>query len=510
MSWYVGQDGQQIWIRRDEVVYTVVRPREDLPLETLTYLSVNSKKATFQEHLTDDIDEECKGPKNSRRHRDKLAGRQRGFLVRVDVEQSRVIPCVKEATKRLLDKGVASRIDADEASNAKKNKKKENMEVKILGVNECRVETTARVYHFAHGPGFRIEVSEGPVQQTIHVFTGRKEISPQDWHSQLMSAVEANGAHVVLSRRVRGDADAEVGEVQRHGRKDMAQQDDDAWFESALRECMHVNQDGNVIEEEQAAKPAENRTSEAGETLLQPRERPPTEKPPEPPKAAPQAPSISRAKAEQVPEWRRRTAQQQPQTQPSQRQARGAPSRADELKLRAEARQGWAPSVVKPKAPPRLLPQPAWQAAPAVPASQARAQASQARTPAPQASAQAHRAPQPAQLGMAQGADLLRLLRTPVPPPEASRCEEPAAVEPAWEKSWDKGWDPSWEPSRARWQRWQATSQATSHAPEHPAGQQAQCGECGNQSKLFVDSGDGRGYCRSCWISYYGSEPPNV
>ncbi|CAK0792711.1 unnamed protein product, partial [Prorocentrum cordatum] len=117
MSWYLGPDGQQIWSRvapgqrvpRDETVYTIVEGAGALPLENLSYLTSSSKKAVFHECIVDDDLNSGK----SNRQREKLKGRQRGFILRADTDESplgRVVPWFKAAAQHLLDGDVVSRV----------------------------------------------------------------------------------------------------------------------------------------------------------------------------------------------------------------------------------------------------------------------------------------------------------------------------------------------------------------------------------------------------------------
>jgi len=128
MSWYVDQEGQQIWIARDETVFTVIEVSGKLPTDNLTYLTVHSKKAAYQEHLIKDdilVDGKSKVP---RRRREQQAGQQRGFIVRVEVEDAplqRVVPVFKAAAHKLIDDTNVSRIDADDPTNSSRSKKKE-------------------------------------------------------------------------------------------------------------------------------------------------------------------------------------------------------------------------------------------------------------------------------------------------------------------------------------------------------------------------------------------------
>jgi hypothetical protein len=247
MSWYVGKDGEHLWIKRDETVYTVIQPEDSLPVESLTYLALNSKKAVYQEHLIGDDAGDVKN--NSKRRREKQAGRQRGYIVRIEQEeQVRVVPSIKAATLKLIDDQVVSRVDADEAANSKKKKNNKQANVSTvstvaLGINECRVETSARIHHFAHGPGFSVEVCEGSAHQKIHFFTDKKELSCKEWHRHLVAAVESTGAHVMLARKTQAEASqedlqckaaADLIERVRSLRKDNAQKEDDAWLESVM------------------------------------------------------------------------------------------------------------------------------------------------------------------------------------------------------------------------------------------------------------------------------------
>jgi len=290
------------------------------------------------------------------------------------------VPSFKAAALKLLDDDVVSRVDADEAANLKKKKNKPvNVSSLTLGVNECRVETSSRIHHFAHGPGFRVEVSEGSVHQKIHFFTNRKEMACKDWHSHLVAAVESTGSHVMLARRTQVEASAEASQEDlqskaaadliervRSLRKDNAQKDDDAWLESVMN-----------------AKVEESASSDAGSSA--------DDDPPE--KSAPtvangtgldksmpvvQATQPSRSGAE-LPEWRRReqtTAaakqQQQRQTQqPSKQQSKHQQSKQEQKPkwqpssiqqlLRQQMLEGQQPSGQPPtrqQQPPPRLPQP--------------------------------------------------------------------------------------------------------------------------------------------------------
>lgn len=242
MSWYVGQDGRKIWVERTELVYTVSEVEAELPLHTLTYLVSNAAKPIFAEHIVeDDI-----GGKKGKKSKEKQAGKQRGFVVRVDQDdKSRIIPAFRAAADRLLSSGACSRIDVDDSSGTsrkKKGPKEEEAEpslslLQTLGVNECRIETTGRCQHQAHGTGYRIEVAEDGQQQRLHAFTSSKQLPPADWHARLVEAVQAAGARVMLGRMV--DAEPPAGAQGSGGRgPDGARVEEDAWLESVLGRCM--------------------------------------------------------------------------------------------------------------------------------------------------------------------------------------------------------------------------------------------------------------------------------
>ncbi|CAJ1352798.1 unnamed protein product [Effrenium voratum] len=240
MSWYIGEDGEQIWIKRDSAVFTVVVSDKPLPTEQLSYLAVSSKKAVYQEAICDD--DLSAGGRSKRK--EKQTGKQRGFIIRA-VEESplaRVIDWFKDPAKQLMNCAVVSRVDADEAANVKKAKKKEkDLAVPNLGANECRIETTSRIHHFAHGPGFRVEVSEGTSAQRLNMFTSRREIPLKDWLAFLLKALESRtGRHVMILKRsgkevlggAVGEKQAEEAKVQL--RRDKAQQAENEWLQSLL------------------------------------------------------------------------------------------------------------------------------------------------------------------------------------------------------------------------------------------------------------------------------------
>mmetsp|Transcript_105695 Transcript_105695/g.340900 ORF Transcript_105695/g.340900 Transcript_105695/m.340900 type:complete len:309 (+) Transcript_105695:117-1043(+) len=273
MSWYVGQDGRKVWVENSETVYTVGEPEEELPLETLTYLAVNSHKPVFQENI---INEDT--GKKTKKAKEGAAGRQRGFVVRVEQEdKGRVVATFRAAAEKLLASGIVSRYDVDESSTGSKKKrgKKEEEEEPVLmmqplGSNECRVETTARCQHNAHGIGFRVEVAEGGAKQRIHMFTANKELSTRDWYKHLVEAIESVGLRVMLGRMNVADGDGPTGAAGIKGedggskggkagaraKKDEAREDEDEWLESVLGRCM--------ISNTEKAKPVAGEATEGG------------------------------------------------------------------------------------------------------------------------------------------------------------------------------------------------------------------------------------------------------
>lgn len=258
MSWYVGKDGQQIWVARDQKVFTVVQPDSQLPTEKLTYLCKLREKASYVHHMVED-----ENPKDKKR-----AGRQRGFIVRVvdpeEQQQIRVVPWFKPAVMHLLDSGFISRADAEDAVNLKK-KKKQDKALSAFGTNESRVEARARCHHAVYGPGFRVDITEDMVRQRVHLFT--KEVIPvSDFHTALCSAIESTGGHVMLARRTqhealraRGTADDDVCKVAL--KQDLVQNGENEWLESVMGGCMLLSSSEDedlVVEDDYSKVPAGN------------------------------------------------------------------------------------------------------------------------------------------------------------------------------------------------------------------------------------------------------------
>lgn len=251
MSWYVDQRGRQIWVEREETVFTIDEPPEDPPTENLTYLASASSKAVYAEHCID----EASASRGSKK-KDAQAGRQRGFVVRMDHEDdglSRVTSDFQAVANGLLSSGAVSRLDVDASREGGKKKKKKSKDKKPdeeveeekekepalpLGINECRVETTGRCLHISHGTGWKVEVSSGDGSQRIFMFTAKKELTSAEWHKQLLTSMESSGTRVMDGRMLgdapEGKAPGKAGPP----KKDEAQRDEDEWLESMLGRCM--------------------------------------------------------------------------------------------------------------------------------------------------------------------------------------------------------------------------------------------------------------------------------
>lgn len=246
MSWYVGYDGRQVWVEAREKVFTCDKPEAELPKRILTYLASNLQKTVFAEHAVDE-DDGKKGKK-----KDRQAGKQRGFIVRVDQdERVNVSPTLQAAVDKLLSTGVVSRVDLDESEGKKRNKKgREVDEVEQpeqsgipLGVNECRVEIISRCQHQAHGVGFTIAAAEGGGLQRIHCFTANKELSVDEWHGALIKALGANGSRVLMGRMSPAIAPDPPESKDSSKAKEAAKEEDD-WLDSLMGRCMVSSKEG--------------------------------------------------------------------------------------------------------------------------------------------------------------------------------------------------------------------------------------------------------------------------
>lgn len=256
MAWYVDTSGRQVWVDADETVYTVTAADDNLPVHTLTYLAVNSKKTVYTEHaIQDEI--EAKGKKKDQ------AGKQRGFIVRVETESDdcNVISCFHAAARKLLDDRVVSRIDHDEGQTERRRKKRgqkkveepqedqdvdvvetKQIDLSTLAPNECRVETIARCTHNAHGPGFRVEVAKDGSRQALHMFTDKKELPVSEWFDRISDAIRSTGPRVMDCRvapslcPTGADGKTLEGGVKGARRKEEAeaQNEDDEWLSSMM------------------------------------------------------------------------------------------------------------------------------------------------------------------------------------------------------------------------------------------------------------------------------------
>lgn len=252
MSWYVSIDGRQVWVERDETVYTLgdTPVAKDLPKQELSYLATATKQAIYTEHMVDD---DLGGKRG--KAKEKQSGRQRGFVVRMDCVEARtkVNSSAQGIVDRLFDTGTISRLDIDESEKPKsrrsKAEKKEHAEKEKaakekeaateevpaeveapLGPNECRVELKARIQHFAHGKGFLVVVSEDGARQRLHVFTTDQELPVAEFHRRLLEAVQHTGRRAALGHMQTQDPPPT--------KRDEKKQEDDDWLSSVMGRCM--------------------------------------------------------------------------------------------------------------------------------------------------------------------------------------------------------------------------------------------------------------------------------
>lgn len=514
MAWYVGKDGQQRWIPKDDSVYTVIQPADKLPIEDLSYLVKTSTKAVFQEHLVDE-DLDCK--RGSGRQKARTSGRQRGYVVRVhQEEQLRVVPFFKESTVKLMNCGLVSRVDTDDAVNMAKRKKKVTAGDEIsLGVNECRIETTSRIHHFAHGPGFRVEVAEGNIMQRIHFFTSKREIAGKEWHKALVAALESTGAFVMLARRTADAAekaikDGDEGIEQISSlRMDEAQKEDADWLQS-LMQMKPDEQDSESSEDDGPAPVQPAAKAEARPTS-----------------------QTAATSTGDVPEWRRRNADQAP----------AESSRPDDPSVRKQ------PAVSSRPGDPSIRKQPAVSSRPGDP-SVRKQPAVSSRAGDPSIKKQAQPKQQPQKNGRQQEQDPAQ---RPAQPTEKQggwwqgkeQSWEPQLWrEPAKQKQWSESPPPYAPPTRNKdqWGEW-SDSRSYYEAPARPQAKQCsapvkdffakaakaekkqssngkgqelmdmlvKCAECGRGKplKLWQDPDDDQWYCRVCWVNFYERDPPD-
>jgi len=255
MSWYVGLDGRKVWVDRDDTVITVGEAPEEqeLSLENLAYLASATSKAVYAEHIIDDDP----GDKRGKKAKEKQSGKQRGFVVRLDSDsRTRVTAPLQAAADRLIEAGVVTRIDLDDSGAPGKRKGKDKDKDKgpaveeispPLGANECRVETRARIQHFAHGHGFQVDVLESGSRQRLHLFTAEQELSAEAWHQRMLAAIEAAGSRVALGRMAgedlppgpAGRGASKGGVVQpAPPKRDEAREQEDDWLDSVFGRCM--------------------------------------------------------------------------------------------------------------------------------------------------------------------------------------------------------------------------------------------------------------------------------
>mmetsp|Transcript_3499 Transcript_3499/g.3854 ORF Transcript_3499/g.3854 Transcript_3499/m.3854 type:complete len:282 (-) Transcript_3499:138-983(-) len=250
---------RQAWVEARETVFTCDKPEEELPKKHLTYLASNLQKTVFAEHAVDE-DDGKKGKK-----KDRQAGKQRGFIVRVDQdERVNVLQVLQAATDKLLSTGIVSRVDLDETEGKKRNKKGREVEEVVeecekaslpLGVNECRVEIIGRCQHQAHGVGFTISAAEGNVLQRIHLFTAGKELTVDSWHNALVKALQADGTRVMMGRV--SPAIAPDPPEKESKAKEAAKEEDD-WLDSLMGRCMvSSSKDGPAVPAVPVPAPAE-------------------------------------------------------------------------------------------------------------------------------------------------------------------------------------------------------------------------------------------------------------
>mmetsp|Transcript_4504 Transcript_4504/g.10962 ORF Transcript_4504/g.10962 Transcript_4504/m.10962 type:complete len:457 (+) Transcript_4504:1-1371(+) len=453
MSWYTGQDGQQIWVSRGEAVFTVVcDPEQDLPTEHLTYLATHTRKAVYQEFT---VDESFLGDGKTKVQRrggsKKQSGRQRGFILRTDGGEEvapihRVVPWFKAAAQELVDSQVVSRLDVEDAANVRRRR-----QALSLGADEVRVETSTRVGHFAHGPGFRVEITDGIVWQRLHFFTAGKEVPFQEWQNLLNNAIASTGSPVMLTKpSALPKVDNRAAELEKENmsdqalvsnpvclqlKKDKAQEEDDDWLANLL---------GGPQSDDEGDHAGANEA--AHQQDLQSRARDDWDQP-----HAVEGQQEGKLAVVRTPDWRRRAIEQRSGPH-APRQRLSAPS--------TSAREKQPPS-----APTRSL-------------------AARAAAPLTAHSARAPCLPPQSEHGTAQVGSRPQ----PGQQPRSRRPEQ---------KSINVG---SQEVARA-------TKGVASHQDVPPG---ASCEECGRGRplKLHFDADYGQYFCRMCWLDFYGVAPP--
>merc|ERR1712060_106065 len=174
-----------------------------------------------------------------------------GVISRVDVDNSEE-GARKKKNRRKKQDAANSGAAPDEKQEEEEKKEEEVVVVPEmpLGINECRVTTTARCNHNAHGSGFRVEIWSDDGRQRCHFFTTTKDLPCSAWHSSLTEAVSATGSRAMLGRSL---------EARREGADDKAGQDEDEWLSTLMGKCM--------VEKPKAATRAEQ--ADAGEAVEQ-------------------------------------------------------------------------------------------------------------------------------------------------------------------------------------------------------------------------------------------------
>lgn len=203
MSWFRTPDGNQVWVPREEILYTFRPAPKDLSTKELTYLSLGSSKPVFQEIFED---ETWDGRK--RRHARKAVGKERGYLVRVEMDaQARVVSWFKAALQILVREQVVSKVDPNEAFRTGQRRKQRGQH------NECHVETLRRCHHGVCGPGFQVRVSSSEAFQEINLFTNHQVLPAETWDRALSEALHRAYGRVFFAEADTRDLEDSPGEL---------------------------------------------------------------------------------------------------------------------------------------------------------------------------------------------------------------------------------------------------------------------------------------------------------
>lgn len=202
MSWFRTPNGNQVWVPREEILYTLRPAPKDLSTKELTYLSLGSSKPVFQEIFED---ETWDGRK--KRHAGRAIGKERGYLVRIEMDaQARVVSWFKAALQILVREQVVSKVDPNEAKNVKRRKQRGQH-------NECHVETLQRCHHGVCGPGFQVRVSSCEAFQEINLFTNHQVLAAETWDQALSEALHRAYGRVFFAQADTPDLDDSLGEL---------------------------------------------------------------------------------------------------------------------------------------------------------------------------------------------------------------------------------------------------------------------------------------------------------